>query len=302
MSDRNSSPFADAIRRSKSFLTKIAPNKSKSRIEDKSITPASAHTVAVTDTAGNNPNYKRRMRVVTDTERRDNPLNLGEAGWGAQSWNAAKQEQKQVKELEELWSEMGSVGRNSSVESVRERVTDPRVFLGQARLSQTSVESRHSRASGLGIQRQGHSRGESSGSPTQYHRPLPFRVSRPRDPPSPTPSQSTRTAEAGALPPVGARVSGSYLSAESAAQVEARLAARAASNNLPRTRVAGPRPNNMVRRSGSYASQGVRVTPGSFGDNEREEYLAKLRARGGDGSDGSRAGHGTRKGVGDSVF
>lgn len=294
MSDRNSSPFADAIRRSKSFLSKIAPNKPKSKVEDKPDSTASTDTVAVTETTGNNANYKRRMRIVTNMERRENPLNLGEAGWGAQSWSRAKQEQKQKEELEELWSEMGSVERDSGVESVRERVTDPRVFLGHARSergSQKSVPSRTSR--GQGIHR--HSRGESSGSPAQYNRPLPFRLSGPRDPPSPTPSRSTRAAEGGASPPVRARVSGPYLSPESAAEVEARLATQTASNNPPRTRVAGPRANNMQGRSGGYTPQGTRVTPGSFGDNEREEYLARLRARQGGASEGSRAGDGTRK-------
>ncbi|KAL5393837.1 hypothetical protein PMIN06_006761 [Paraphaeosphaeria minitans] len=285
MSDRNSSPFADALRRSKSFLTKIAPNKPKSKIEDKHGTASGTATVAVTDSTGNNPNYKRRMRVVTDTERHEHPLNLGEAGWGGQSWSAAKQEQKQKEELEELWSEMGSMGRDRGAESVRERVTDPRVLLGQAqseRASHNSGQSRHSRETATRSQR--HSRGGSSGSPAQYHRPLPFRESGPRDPQSPTPSRSTRAAGVAALPPAGARVSGPYLSAESAAEVEARLAARSTSNNPPRTRVAGPRPNNMAGRSGSYASHGARVTPGSFGDNEREDYLARLRARGSGGS------------------
>ncbi|KAF2442053.1 hypothetical protein P171DRAFT_522951 [Karstenula rhodostoma CBS 690.94] len=295
MPDRNSSPFRDALHRSKSFLAKIAPNKSKSKPEDKPSTFL-GDTVAVTDTTGNDPNYKRRMRVVTDSERRENPLNLGEAGWGAQSWSRAKQEQKQQEELEELWSNMGSVGRNSGVENLRERVTDPRVFLGQARserASQNSAQSRHSRGTGRAR--------ESGGSPAQYNRPLPFRVSGPRNPPSPTPHHTTRAAEAGASP-VRARVSGPYLSPESAADVEARLAARGGPNNPPRSRIAGPRPNNIQDRSGSYTSQGARVTPGSFGDNEREEYLARLRARGSDGSESSRAGDWTKKGVGGSLF
>lgn len=230
------------------------------------------------------------MRVITDTERRDNPLDLGEAGWGAQSWVAAKQAQKQQEELEELWSEMGSVHRSSGVESVRERVTDPRALLGQTRterVSRGSLKSRFSREMEMGGREQRHSRGESSGSPEQYHRPLPFRVAGSREQPSPTrlPSRSTRAAGSGALPPVGERVSGPYLSKESAAAMEARLAARGYSNGHPATRVAGPRPNYTVGRRGSYASQGARVTPGSFGDNEREEYLARLRARGSDGSE-----------------
>lgn len=124
-----------------------------------------------------------------------------------------------------------------------------------------------------------------SGSPAQYMRALPFRASGPRE--MPLPSGSTRTSDAGAgASPIRAkeqraRVSGPYSSAESGAEVEAHLAARA---KPLRTRVAGPRPNDVQGRSGSYTSQGVRVTPGSYGDREREEYLARI-ARGSGGSE-----------------
>jgi hypothetical protein len=306
MSDRNSSPFKDALRRSKSFLTniKIAPAKPKLRSSDNySIATSNDRVsipVSITNPTGNNPNYKRRMRVVTDTERREHPLSLGEGGWGTQSWGHTKQDQKQQEELEELWSEMGRASAScaSGAASQCERVTDPRVFLGHERAqreSQSSAQSRDSRGSA----RARDSRQASGGSPAQYNRPLPFRVSGPRDPPEPMPPHPTRASGAGASPPARVRVSGPYLSTESAADLEARLAARSAPKNPLRTRVAGPRPNVSERR-GSYTARGTRVTPGSFDDNEREEYLARIR--GSDGSEGSRAGDGTRKGAGATLF
>lgn len=283
------SPFKHALNKSKSFLANLKNSKNKDHDDDD---PTIGHL-----------KYKRRMRVVTATELRDNPLNLGEQGWGAQSWSNLKREQRQKEELEELWDAMGNKnGGQSSAGTSPSRVSGPRTYSGQERSGRMEQErgspgssTRHNR--------------RVSGSAETYNRPLPLRVSGPRDPPSP---QSYRRRGSGTREPTAATGS-SGLTPNGTRGRDSRTSAYPTTNNPLRTRVAGPRPSTHTRTS-SYNSQGVRVTPGSYNDREREQYRSSSTARSAamarssvsaasaQSQDSPRAGDGTKRAVGGTLF
>jgi len=83
--DEKAMSFKQAISLSKGFFDKVI-GKEKEKEKKKS-------DVDGEKTPGHFY-YKRRMRIVSTEERHENPLNLGENGWGAQSWENIKRDQR----------------------------------------------------------------------------------------------------------------------------------------------------------------------------------------------------------------
>lgn len=335
--DRNPSPFAHALRRSRSFLSninmtpmKVPKPRSSGPSSDRNSNSNTESNTTNADVdakvglaADKSPNYKRRMRLVSGDERADNPLNLGEEGWGGNSWGRVREERRQRGELEGLWREMGGLsvrGVASGSASYTSRAPGDQTRGGREFKGSEQFQDSPTRNSNGGR--------VSSGSAAQYARSLPFRrptqgnlpaeeMSRsPWTPESQLPLQTHRTRT---------RTSGPYLNPESAAQMEARLANTSSrsrpqprNEDPPHKRVPVPRTNEGSRnpgpgpRLGNIPRTAPNPTPRSFADTQREEYLAGLARRhpgngqerrsGGSDGKGSRAGDGTRRGVGGTLF
>ncbi|KAF1975263.1 hypothetical protein BU23DRAFT_634397, partial [Bimuria novae-zelandiae CBS 107.79] len=269
MGHSGNSSFKDAFAKSKAFISKkVSAAKSRSKQEDESDDERAYPTSS----------YTRRMRVIADSERRENPINLGEDGWGDRSWSRVKEEQQKqlLKEREALKDEFLKVTEAAAnLESER-----------YAGVDQANTNTPRSAASGSsdGFGAQAATQQDTptmGGSRANYNRPLPLRAFQdsPTRPPRATRQRSSpadgQQNEELRLPPVK----------EGTEEVDARYGGRSVPNNSLGsssrpinplwTRIGPPLYNSPAKTSGTYNRRGERITPGSFGDNDRKQYLAR---------------------------
>lgn len=282
MSEDN--PLKRALNKSKSYLTgrktgpsKVQPNANEDEDSETPVVYAS---------------YNRRLRVIPGSEIRDKPMDLGENGWGDQNWGNAKQEHEQGQQRKGPKGKFASPSLENNTSN-----SDP-----ISRWQERTPTPKHTPTPKQGAVRNSSSAGKKSGgSPMQYYRPLPFRSANYQESIS-SPSRRMPGQESSQL---------SSPSRQPGTQHERVSAPYDSKDNLLRTRVAGPKANVDLGRSGRYSRQGVKL---SSGDRERESYQASQAsdmmgedAKQGKKSEscplsGGRYGDGVKKATGATLF
>ena len=315
MADRFKDALAKSKAKSKAFVNNFKMSQGRLKAKDNDNSDDDDDT----DDPANTNSYRRRMRVIAESERRENPINLGENGWGAQSWGRVKQEQKQKGELESLYRDFSIKDKNKSPSSPPERqqwkVSGPRGF-------SDTYEKRGTEGTPKEAEK-------SSGSPEHYYSPLPFRTRGQGDLPSPSPSvrlnRAHRATPAGTSPTRNGqreRVSGPHLTRESTVYIEARATSfpgpSSPTHSALRARIPGPKPN-ILRSRGTYNRRGERMSPATANkekEKDTEQYLARKgfimsttkappespRSPGTAGTKGSRTADGMLKGIGPTLW
>lgn len=95
MSDKNL--FQNAIAKSKAFVSELKDGKGKGKSQPDGADGEDAGKASTerddTEVSSRvNKSYDRRFRIITDAERREYPLDLGEDGWADRSWSNAQQQ------------------------------------------------------------------------------------------------------------------------------------------------------------------------------------------------------------------